>query len=292
MGEGYARGTIKLYVRYFCHILKVAKKQKYFSGDLSLFGNISNVKVDEKRIEVYLNEGELQALYEMPLSGRQEVSRDMFLIGCYTAQGFADASSINKSNFDGDIIRLKRKKTGTSARIRTDLPFKHNNLIALMEKYGYCAPEKVYGQKVNDDIKVILKELSKTMPSLAEPCVTILTKTEKDLEKAGKRKYVHLVDKNGKVDKNRVIKPKYECVSTHTARRSGITNLVLTGNLDNYDIQNIAGHKSVKQTEGYCKATGDDIAERLTRKTDKESVSKVLESMSKKELLEYIKNHL
>ena len=46
------------------------------------------------------------------------------------------------------------------------------------------------------------------------------------------------------------IKPKYQFVSSHTARRTGVTNLYLRG-LDLLTIAKIAGHTSTNTTMGY-----------------------------------------
>ena len=49
----------------------------------------------EKAVEIYLTEAELQALYEMPLTGMNSIVRDVFLIGCYTCQRISDYNNLN-----------------------------------------------------------------------------------------------------------------------------------------------------------------------------------------------------
>lgn len=48
-------------------------------------------------MEIYLTEEELQALYEMPLEGKEETARDVFLVGCYTSQRFSDTERITQA---------------------------------------------------------------------------------------------------------------------------------------------------------------------------------------------------
>ena len=43
---------------------------------------------------------ELQALYEMPLTGKNDHIRDVFLIGCYTCQRVSDYNNLNAENFE------------------------------------------------------------------------------------------------------------------------------------------------------------------------------------------------
>ena len=59
-----------------------------------------NVKESDKTREIYLTKEELEGMYNMELSGTEEIVRDMFLIGCYTAQRFSDFSTIHKSSID------------------------------------------------------------------------------------------------------------------------------------------------------------------------------------------------
>ena len=48
------------------------------------------VRESDKAKEIYLNNDELQALYEMPLDGLEAQVRDLFLVGCYTCQRYSD----------------------------------------------------------------------------------------------------------------------------------------------------------------------------------------------------------
>lgn len=61
----------------------------------------SKKKIEErdKAAEIYLTEAELQALYEMPLSGLHDQVRDIFLVGCYTCQRVSDYNNISKDSF-------------------------------------------------------------------------------------------------------------------------------------------------------------------------------------------------
>ena len=106
--------------------------------------NISQKKKIEekdKAIEIYLTEAELQALYEMPLSGKQEEVRDIFLVGCYTCQRVSDYNDIDKDCFTTTakgtpVIRLIQKKTRNEVKI----PIMNPNLKAICEKYNYQSP--------------------------------------------------------------------------------------------------------------------------------------------------------
>ena len=67
-------------------------------------------KIDEsdKAAEIYLTEQELQALYDMPLYGKKEEVRDIFLVGCYTCKRVSDYSNISKECFTTTALKVPR----------------------------------------------------------------------------------------------------------------------------------------------------------------------------------------
>lgn len=151
----------------------------------------------DKAVEIYLTEDELQALYEMPLTGKNDHIRDVFHIGCYTCQRVSDYNNLNADNIETTrrgtrIIRLVQLKTKTEVTI----PILNENLIAICEKYGYNIP-KANEQVLNRYIKNILKELSEKVPSLKEKVPTKLTIKQK--EALRKQKKEPETDLNGNV---------------------------------------------------------------------------------------------
>ena len=92
----------------------------------------------------------------MPLSGKEDKARDVFLVGCYTSQRFSDYSRITERNIsfhDGvGIITLTQQKTGTEVSI----PILNDNLIRIFEKYDYNLPY-IHNNDLNEIIKVVLE---------------------------------------------------------------------------------------------------------------------------------------
>lgn len=210
----------------------------------------------DKAIEIYLTEAELQALYEMPLTGKQDEVRDIFLVGCYTCQRVSDYNDIDKDCFTTTakgtpVIRLVQKKTRNEVKI----PIMNPNLRAICEKYAYNLPS-VVDVILNRYIKDILKRLSDTVPSLGKMVTTKLTMKQKKLEEDGKL----VVEHN---DKGEVIMPRYNCVTTHTARRSGITNMYLTHKYTIVQMMHVSGHKTQKTFMDYIKLSSDEIADEI-----------------------------
>lgn len=218
----------------------------------------SKKKIDEKdkAAEIYLTSAELQALYEMPLTGLQEQVRDIFLVGCYTCQRVSDYNNISPDSFTTTakgtpIIRLTQQKTHTVVKI----PIMNPNLQAICEKYGYNMPS-VVDVILNRYIKEILKELSETVPSLAVKVRTKLTMKQRKQEDDGRI----IVERNSKGE---VMMPRYNCVTTHTARRSGITNMYLTHKYTILQMMHVSGHKTQKTFMDYIKLSSDEIADEI-----------------------------
>lgn len=218
----------------------------------------SKKKIDEKdkAAEIYLTSAELQALYEMPLTGLQEQVRDIFLVGCYTCQRVSDYNNISPDSFTTTakgtpIIRLTQQKTHTEVKI----PIMNPNLQAICEKYGYNLPS-VVDVILNRYIKEILKELSETVPSLAVKVRTKLTMKQRKQEDDGRI----TVERNSKGEE---MMPRYNCVTTHTARRSGITNMYLTHKYTILQMMHVSGHKTQKTFMDYIKLSSDEIADEI-----------------------------
>ena len=267
--NGYMVTSINKYIICFKAMIQNAMDQELHNNPIALRA-FSKKKIQEtdKAKEIYLTKAELQALYEMPLEGLKDKVRDVFLVGCYTCQRFSDYARLEKENFTTTakgtkVVRIVQEKTGNDVVI----PILNDNLLHIAEKYGYDIP-KVNDVILNRYIKQILKELSSTVPSLARKERTLLTMKEREKEKQGLVSFE-------RDNKENVIKPRYELVSSHTARRSGITNLYLSGNFDTYQMMSISGHRDEKTFYEYIKLSSDEVADSIAKKMDerKEAIS-------------------
>jgi hypothetical protein len=158
-------------------------------------------------------------LYDLPLEGTDQKVRDLFLIGCYTAQRFSDYSRIHpdmiKTLSTGvKAIELMQKKTNTKVIILI-----RPELEVLLQRHQYRSP-KVAEQTVNDYIKVIARTAKITESIIMEKI------------RGWKRISETL--------------PKCEFIKTHTARRSGCTNMFKAG-IPTIEIMKISGHQTEKE---------------------------------------------
>lgn len=187
---------------------------------------------------VYLTPSEIIELAKLDLSNinKLERVRDLFLIGCSTGLRFSDLSQLSASAIDDNILTLTQVKTGDPIHI----PLK-NQVKLIMQKYNGAFPTTISNQKFNK----YLKEAC-SMCNLLNKEVSIT------------------IFKEGK--KISLTKPKYQFVSSHTARRSFATNEYLARDLQAAEIRAITGHKSDRSFYRYIRITPRDNAENVAKK--------------------------
>lgn len=232
--KDYSPNTIGRHIKHIKVIMRQAKIEGLHNN--MEFQNESFEAMSEKVDNIYLNETELKKIFDLDLSENKllEVTRDVFLCGCYTAQRFSDYSRVNKSNIrtiEGiKVIDLIQQKTGE----RVVIPIRHE-LDIILQRYDYTLP-KTFEQKINERIKDIGK-------------------------KAGITELIHYEENRGGL---RVKKSVMKCdlIKTHTARRSGCTNMYLA-KIQPIDIMKISGHKTEREFLKYIKTGKEDTAIKL-----------------------------
>lgn len=194
--------------------------------------------IGEKTDAIYLNEKELQELYNLDLSGnkRLEKARDLFLVGCWTGLRFSDFSQIQPKNIFQDFIKIETKKTNESVVIPI-----HPIVRAIMNKYAHESLNSLPSSISNAKLNKYIKEVGEMVNNLHKR------------ESFQKTKGGVVVVTTNK---------KYELITTHTARRSFSTNLFLSG-FPAISIMKITGHRTEKAFLTYIKMTSEDNAKLL-----------------------------
>ena len=287
--QGYMSNTINKKVSCFRKLCNLAAMEGYNKNAVSLrIWKDKAVKEIDKRAEIYLTDEEIDAMYDMELTGENEIVRDIFLLGYFSCQRYSDYCKLREENFitynKSGLITLTQKKTGK----KVEVPIFDDRVYELCNKYHYEFPD-IDVQKMNLKIKAVGAELAKTVPSFCEKYVTVLTSVEKRSEKTyeklldkknkgikfteNERKWFHKLDKLAKMrngsplwERNKhgeVIRAKYELICSHTARRSGTTNLYKLGVLSDLELRSITGHESQKNFEGYIRIGISEQAQRV-----------------------------
>jgi integrase len=227
-----------------------------------------DVKDGEMRAATYLNDKELASLYDMPLTGERERTRDMFVLGTLLCQRYSDYMNLWKDNLnkpldDGTLCcRLTQQKTGTSVVI----PFYDDRMVAICKKYKYNFPhvKDLPLQSFNRYLKLIMKELASSVPSLNDMFTTVLTSAERRKEERYKSDHngALLYERNSR---GQVVKPKWDVITGHSARRSGITQLYERHVLTTRQMMNISGHATESIFLKYIKTSADNEAKETAK---------------------------
>jgi site-specific recombinase XerD len=182
---------------------------------------------------IYLTAKEVENVFNLDLTDNKtlDIARDIFLIGCYTAQRFSDYSRINAKHIKevkgGKFIELIQKKTGE----RVTIPVRPE-LETILKKYDYNPPH-THEQKANERIKLVC-------------------------EKANIKELIEIEEIKGglKVTQSHA---KHELIKTHTARRTGATLMFLAG-IAPISIMKITGHKTEREFLKYIRVTKEENA--------------------------------
>lgn len=202
-------------------------------------------KLEVKKREkdsVYLNEGEIQHLYNLKIEERLERVRDAFLVGCLTGLRFSDFTKIKPENIQpkehgGETVQCLVITTQKTKQ-RVVLPLVNPMLLAILEKYDWHAPKAISNQRLNS----YLKELAQI---------------------AGLTQEVEINEfKAGRHEKRTL--QKWELISSHTARRSFASNAFKRG-LEPAEIMKFTGHTTVASFLKYVRVTNEETAVILSK---------------------------
>lgn len=175
---------------------------------------------------VYLTNEEVTKIAQLPLCGTHAIARDLFIVGCHTGMRFSDYSRLSMNDISDGVIHFITQKCNTPV----DIPA-HPRVLEILAKYGGSVP-KITSQKFNLYIKQVCKEAG-----LNESIV---------LRKGGEH----------------IRCEKWELVSSHTARRTGLTNMYKAG-IPTYRCMMISGHKTEKVFLTYLRITQQENADFL-----------------------------
>lgn len=203
--------TIGKHVKNLKSILAYAHKEKKHTN--LEYINFPVFKTDITR--VVLDEHELNLLKNYEFES-EEIRKDVdiFLVGCYTAMRFSDYVRVKEKYIykEGGISYIKMISTKGKQSLNIPIGAK---LHSILSKYDYNLP-KTNAQRLNKNIKEACKIVGINQP------------IEVKKVKGGREIIEHL--------------PKYLLVQSHTARRSGATNLLKSG-VQALMIMKITGHK-------------------------------------------------
>jgi len=231
--EGLAKNTIGTRIKIIKTVLNyVSEKNVKYSPD---FRKKSFSKPSEETESVYLNVDELNAIDALVLLPKSlDKVRDMFLIASDTGLRYSDVIRLTAENITEEgLIKIMTQKTS-----KTIFAPMTPRVKRIFEKYEFQLPKPISNQKYNEFIKDIARMAGITTP---------VTRTKTI---AGKL--------------TTTTAPKYELVTSHTARRSFATNAYLA-DVPNLEIMKITGHKTETAFLKYIRIGAEESAKKMAK---------------------------
>jgi len=199
---------------------------------------------------VYLSENEIGEISRLDLADNcylQKI-RDVFLIGYYTGQRFSDYKALTSNDIvtlehNGctfSAIRIRQKKTKSQITV----PILNMKIITILDHWGGRLPG-ISHSGFNRGIKEICKRAGISQN-------VVITRS-----------------KGGRIATEAL--PKWQLISSHSARRSCITNLYLSGKLSELQIRSISGHTTSRSFKRYICCN------------DEENIYSIMQSLCSKE---------
>lgn len=214
MGERISPNSVHQYATKLKAVLNL------YSDEVDLPRGFAKVLTPKKAAvqNVYLTEGEIQRIVSyIPKNDRESLVQAQFMIGILTLARHSDFVHFDESNIVGENLVYVSQKT----KIQSSIPVSPT-LIRFLKTQRRLIDK---GVMVSDD------SFNDIIKRICQRCVIV--------------EPVKLYQRG-----ETTVKPKYQFVSSHTARRTGVTNLYLRG-LDLLTISKIAGHSDSKTTMGY-----------------------------------------
>lgn len=227
----YSYQTRKIKQNYFAKIIKVLKSFLSWAVEKNYTQNrdFEKFKATEHDIDIiFLTFEELMRLYNFQFdSERLSHARDFYCMGCFTGLRFSDLEKLHLANITDDHIILSIQKTKTQNHA-----IKLNKYAkAILEKYKGTIYEPlpiISSQKFNEYIKDCCE-----LTGIIQPIT------------------IHWFVGN---KKKSLTQPKYKFITSHTARKTFITNSLLLG-MEPKAIKKIANIKKDAVLDKYMKVT-------------------------------------
>ncbi len=215
--------TVGTYIKNIKLFMRWSQDNEYHNNN-----SFRKFKVFKKdTFQVALNDTEIKKIREADLSEKPNLdkSRDIFLLQCCLGLRYSDLIRLNQShiNLEDGFIEIVSQKTHSFQLIPLN-PL----AIEIISKYKDSGFPFISDQKQNVNIKEICKRAE-------------IDEIVNDYKEIGSK----LIEEP---------KPKYEMISTHTARRTFITKMKNLG-LPDALIQMSTGHKTNRELNKYYRSS-------------------------------------
>lgn len=232
----HLNNTVGKHIKTLKAFMNYAISQQYVTNNTAY----TKFKVLREEADIiYLTEAELmKLLYLENLPARLIPVRDNFCFSCFTGLRFSDIDKLRKMHLKNNYIEIKTDKTKDFLKIPLN-----RYAIEILNRYADHSIDRPLPTGVsNCKTNLYLKEIGELAG------VTEMVSMEKF---SGSQKVV-------------INKPKYELISSHTARRTFVT-LALEKGMRAEVVMAMTGHKDYKTFKKYIKITDKVMETEMNR---------------------------
>lgn len=195
---------------------------------------IHDLKITEELIRLHhpeLHEGNIKRKMDSLI-----LTRSKFLIGAYTLLRVSDYKRLSDVNVTDGVIRIKPKKR-SKGRMNRDVVIPMHPVVKEILNNGFDLTTSLSEQKLNKHIKELCR-----MVGINQTEIVVRTEKGKEVER-------HF--------------EKWELITSHTARRSAATNMLMAG-IEASDIMILGNWNSEKSFWKYIRLEPEINAKRLS----------------------------
>jgi len=220
---------------YIKNVLDMAKgmAKSAATDGYAIDPSFKNVDIDmEETFSIYLSIIDIARIYYFRgLTKKQERIKDLFVLGCLTGLRYSDYSTLEKINFRDGFITKSTKKT----KVTVVIPM-HDFVQEIYEKYDGDVASGLTVQHFNRYMKKLARQMgfNEKITFSYTRGSSLVTETREE----------------------------WELISSHTARRSFATNMILAG-VASYQVMAITGHTTEKSFYRYLRLTKDNISKQI-----------------------------
>lgn len=226
---GLKLNTIGKTIKHLRGFLKDLVKRKIIAPI-----DLTDFKIPEEESDaIYLSHQEIATIYQTNLSDHPYLIeyRDLFVLACLTGLRFSDFSTLKPEDLQRDMLYKKQEKSD------------HWVIIPLREEAKH----------------IFTRQFKERIPALTNPEFNRHIKTIGKLAGLNRSIKFSYKKRNKSIE---VIKPKYDWITSHTARRSFCTNEFLAGTPVEL-IMKISGHKRTMDFYKYIRISPEEAANKI-----------------------------
>lgn len=209
--SGLCQKSVKRYLTWFSIVMAMFEEEVKLPKNWRKYLHVA----DDISQNAYLTEDEIAKVMDyVPENDNERYIKTSFLLGALTGARHSDYMSFTERNIKDGWLNYVSQKTKKEANV-----------------------------PVSPYILKLIREKSRLSVELSDASINNIIR--RICAKSGITDEIQLYQK-GKYQ----VKPKYEYLASHSARRSFATNLYLRG-ADIYQIMKLMGHSNTQVTEGY-----------------------------------------